>query len=383
MYITGTASSYSDILTAVLTNCKGTDYTQSVGTGTTTYSGTLSNSPLFAGGCKLVYILGGDTYRVYDDGLGSFVGDYITAGTINYSTRAYSLTFATNTGDVEIQYTTGTNGANWREEINRTAQDSSGTDVTNGAREVILRNAGESGQEDIYVCLREFSNSGASFVGLQTLIRTYFNTGNSWWRELLRYTYDATNNKYKYIPHISLQNSSMTYWIFSNQNRIIIIVKVAGSIYESMLIGAGYRVSSPVLYDHPYSALGSCYDTINYTSTSSAHSFIITRNASYNVIIKPNGYEHAAFNANVYPYDTYNGIGTPTTSSNGDLVLYPVYLANNTSSYEVYQQLDGVYHVASEGIQSEDIVTISGVDYLIFQNTFRVDNYNYMAIRKD
>ena len=383
MYITGTCSSYSDILTAILANCKGSSYSQYLGTGTTIYSGNLTNSPLFPGGCKLTYIIGGDTYTIYDNALGSFEGDYITAGTINYTTRAYSLTFSVATAAVNIIYGTGTSGNNWIEELNQTAKNNYGVDLVNGTREIILRNAGESGQEDIYVCLREFSNASASFTGIQTLVRTYYNNGDAWFKELSRGDYDNTNDKYKKIPHVNLLNSNMTYWLFSNQNRIILVIKVAGNIYECFYIGCGYRVSSPVLYEHPYVALGSAYDTITYSSTNSAHSFIISNDNLYNIIIKPLGYEQTAYNTIVCPYDTYTALGTPTKCSNNDIILHPIYLVDNAAPYLSFLQLDGVYHIACEGIQSEDIITISGIDYLIFQNIYRVSSYEYMAIRKD
>lgn len=96
--------------TALVTDCinfrlkKVTEYTgESIGTGSDTYSGTLSNFPIAPG--SLVMTDG--TYTIYDDSNGGFTGD-IGGGTntINYTTGAYAVNFSASTGAVTASYFT-------------------------------------------------------------------------------------------------------------------------------------------------------------------------------------------------------------------------------------------------------------------------------------
>lgn len=95
---------------ALVTDCinfrlkKVTEYTgESIGTGSDTYSGTLTNFPIAPG--SLVMTDG--TYTIYDDGDGGFTGD-IGAGTntINYTSGAYAVNFSASTGAVTASYFT-------------------------------------------------------------------------------------------------------------------------------------------------------------------------------------------------------------------------------------------------------------------------------------
>jgi hypothetical protein len=76
---------------------------ESIGSGSDTYSGTLSNPPLQPG--SLVVTDG--TLTLFDDAAGSFYGD-TGAGTnsINYTTGAYSLSFSGSTGTTTATYNT-------------------------------------------------------------------------------------------------------------------------------------------------------------------------------------------------------------------------------------------------------------------------------------
>lgn len=71
--------------------------TDTVGTGdgtTTTFSATLTYTPVVAGTVTVNYTIGGTAYSATDDGAGNISGTDVT-GTIDYSTGAISLTFTT------------------------------------------------------------------------------------------------------------------------------------------------------------------------------------------------------------------------------------------------------------------------------------------------
>lgn len=76
---------------------------ESIGTGSATYSGSLATTPIDPASI----VMTDGTYTIYDDGLGSFVGDVgVGTNTIDYNTGAYSVTFSAATGAVTADYKT-------------------------------------------------------------------------------------------------------------------------------------------------------------------------------------------------------------------------------------------------------------------------------------
>jgi len=48
-----------------------------------------------------------------------------------------------------------------------------------------------------------------------------------------------------------------------------------------------------------------------------------------------------------------------------------------------YGELDGVFHISGSNQTSENTLTISGDDYIVFQDIARLEFQNFMAVRLD
>ena len=77
-------------------------YRDVIGTGdgsTTTFSSTLSHTPVIPKQLSVNYTIGGEVYVANDDGKGNIAGDYISSGTVNYDTGEISIEFSSPPDD--------------------------------------------------------------------------------------------------------------------------------------------------------------------------------------------------------------------------------------------------------------------------------------------
>jgi hypothetical protein len=80
---------------------------------------------------------------------------------------------------------------------------------------------------------------------------------------------------------------------------------------------------------------------------------------------------------------TYELHPTPSTPSN--LVpIWPIGFQMQTPSKQILGELDGVFWVSvfGSGLVSEDSIEIGGEQYRLFQNGFRTESYQYIAVKE-
>ena len=87
----------------------------------------------------------------------------------------------------------------------------------------------------------------------------------------------------------------------------------------------------------------------------------------------------------VYPQKTgFIDSGTCVKTSNNKILLYPVFISwYNGSIYQLLMELEGVFFAMDNIFQSEDIVQISGDDYLVIQNVFRTTYKDYLLMKME
>jgi len=80
-------------------------------------------------------------------------------------------------------------------------------------------------------------------------------------------------------------------------------------------------------------------------------------------------------------YSLYHGIrGSILPYENGDYLLDPIFIRYNGDD-DIYGQLKGVFAVSGYNNSSENIITVDGVNYIVFQDMHRVGIGNYCAMR--
>jgi hypothetical protein len=244
----------------------------------TVFSGNLSNTPSSPGQVEIEYTQGATTYKVTDDGAGNFFGTGITTGTITYSTSAYNITFGPSTTNVLANYIAGAAGQDWRLRLQQTSRDNLGAEEFPGEelQEVILENSGLSGQEKVIIGAREWKQPGIGAYGwdlnayLQYTLATHWNSN---FPQTGRSAY-GLNNHYTEHPVFALDDDAMSFWCYSNKQRIIVIAKVSGN-YEGCYLGFGRRFGAPSSYPFPLLAIGSLFGDLAFTDVSTDHRFIL------------------------------------------------------------------------------------------------------------
>jgi hypothetical protein len=187
----------------------------------------------------------------------------------------------------------------------------------------------------------------------------------------------------------------MYYWFMSNRQRVIVIVKVQSN-YESMYLGFGFRYGSPTEYPYPLSIKGSASGGARFDTTGVTRRFIAGSywqdNGYQNWIVDPAG-AYRITDGGASQYAIRGTFLSPTHgfTNTTDFIektptdrlahLQNVYVIDNFNK-NVLMQLDGVYHVASINIQSEDVLHMGGVKHRIWQDIYRTTYWSFMAIEE-
>lgn len=373
----------------------------------TTFSGTLAQFPVARGQVRIEFTIASTTYRIWDDGTGQWEHPEITSSSLNYTSGAWSITFANppdDTTDIDAIYSTSTiEGRDWVVLLNTGTRDNNNVAAFPSTlhKEVVIKNSGASYKENIYVGFRECESAANAFFALQ--LNVYFQRlqDDGDWNDN-RFTpdghgqvsYDGTRELWSGMPRISLNEDTLNYWIYVSKNRITGFVEVTGSRFESYYAGLGLRFGAPSEYENPLVAVGSHAGTNNFTDTGSAHSMIIdiASNGDQAIYVDPrNKYGtsetttgKAQFSIYGYAEKQVGSVGNFTFNTDGSIPTWPCY-GYSERDKELLFELEGVKGLMNDQIQSEDTVTESGSGdvYTVAQNVFRTGFDEFMGIREE
>lgn len=297
-------------------------------------------------------------------------------------------TTTTTTSEV----TTDIPGRDWAIEVRQNAKAANGNDDTSwGAltKEVVLSNVGHSGEENVIIGMREHRYPAESIYGWELNVYTGV---PSWFAANKALTgfdsYDATRQGWTDMPVLQLLDSTMTYWIYSNRARVLIVVKVS-SYYFAAYLGFGIRLGTPTEYPFPAIAAGSNKFPTAYTSGG----YGITRPGDDNnniMIVNPGNQFRTLARVRAYPMGTeVQDDNTPYgPTPDGQYLLLPNYLTEYDSALDFNNPQQVLFvtekaHVSMvQNQQSEDVYNDGKYDYRIFQGGDSVDPRNFMAVKE-
>lgn len=268
--------------------------------------------------------------------------------------------------------------------------------------DTVLVGPGMGGTDQIYVGMRRVDNPATDHYIL-------------WLNGLTGLMPSAT----QYTDHVNpsaqvgayLDAAPMPYWFVANGRRFAAVMRV-GTVYETFYAGLFLPYADPIQYSYPMFIGGSinlgygANTGLNWKRTDSYHTnytqAVGSEATTSAYMMTPDGVwyrvtdRNDAASAQVAPFQNLGGLDTYLSGSGGfglnsqlyklnaalggGYSLEPATLTANNPADQTYGVLDGIYHVASEGTYAEDIVSVGGVDHLVFQNIWRTDAVNKAAL---
>jgi hypothetical protein len=283
--------------------------------------------------------------------------------------------------------TAGLGSQNWTQLKDDTGE--SNPDFAND-RHIYYRAPGLAGTEQIYVVMSAFHNVGNDYYNLEAIGATGYNAG-------ARHDLQPGTSKGSYLL---AWNASIPYWFIGNGRCAKIIAKISG-VYQSMYVGFIIPHGSPSEYPYPMFIGGMhanprkrwsntdtthkafwnpcCDSSANpiFNNCSGAflclpgHTWVGVGNYTTGTEFSPT---NGAQSTKVWPYTTrFEQVEHIYGDSTG-YALMPLTLTSGASAFvgvAGWGEFDGVYFVSGFSNAVENIITVSGVDYLVVQNAFR------------
>ncbi len=360
---------------------------ETIGTGdgtTTSFSGTLTKTPINTNSVIVYYTIAGTNYTANDDGNGNITGTNISSGSIDYNTGSISITFSTapdNGSNITVDYKSSlTEGTDYTLDdklglitCSSTGKCSVGNYIdynyTFKRGVFYLKNTGIGGTDDINIIIK-------------LLIYNQENEGHFQLNAF--YGYDDLGNivqKSNSNYAVCVWNNPNNLWVFSNKQRIIIVAESEG-FYSCGYVGFALRYALPSEYPKPLAIFASHQASNDYSSVlwhddQSTARWFLYRGYLYmddggvwksGSLVQPHVYASDLLTIN-YP-DTFPKWIFP-------ILLYP------TDNF-IVGAYDGVYWLPDTSFTSESEITDeNGNTYIIFPDIFRNDDEYWHAIKEE
>jgi len=357
---------------------------------------------------RLRWIRQGVPKDTWDDGVGAFqltgFGTDISTSTIVYDASpnpSANVTFLAppDTGFVEVwlvDQTEALGGKGWMKLLEeRTVTDFSGTTEpdADGMREVVIKNSGVSGKEHIVIGLREYRNVGSQIFGISVALfekwdhqddidaQYYGGDANP------HYTiYNNSQNESTDVQKFVMTNDAMEYWLETDKDRVAMFIKNS-TLYGSAYWGKAETAASPSVYPRPYIVAASTDDFIpSFNNGLVSIARLNFRSAAW---FTP---EDSFVTANPTPtnnkqttnYNRWSNTGQMKKTTNGDTILYDLVFVDTgvngdiENTARVYFRLKGIFLAPDDSLDSEN--TINSGQYIVFQDWFRTDYLDFIAM---
>lgn len=236
-------------------------------------------------------------------------------------------------------------------------------------RELILKGAGYTGEEEIFVGFRTYQDAGADYYNMVAAVFTGYVPGN---------TFDTQPGAR--LSGVPAHNNRIDYWLTLNPQRIALAMKVGTPVYESAYVGKCLPYGRPSQYPYPVVCSGMLNGTpaTRFSDTTANHSFGYKGNSVRLGLRSNDGW----LNAYCYPWG--NAVLTSSTQLRDSENLYPILpIELHDNSANLWGALDGIYYISGFNNAVENTLTIGGDDYVVIQDVARNGFTDYYAMRLD
>lgn len=240
-------------------------------------------------------------------------------------------------------------------------------DTAPANRELILRGAGYTGEEEIFVGFRTYQDASADYYNLLAGVFTGYVAGN---------TFDTQPGAR--LSGVPAHNNRIDYWLTLNPQRIALAMKVGTPVYESAYVGKCLPYGRPSQYPYPVVCGGMLTGAPATRFSDTAHSMPYKGNRFGLGLRSNDGW----IQPRAYPWSNSALTGTTIIRDTGDIYhLLPIELHDNTAN--LWGALDGIYHISGFNNAVENTLTVEGVGYVVMQDVFRTAPADYYAMRLD
>jgi len=240
------------------------------------------------------------------------------------------------------------------------------------ATALYLKGEGATGTDEIYAGINAYENTTSG----------YYN-----WELFGSWSYRA-GRAYGSMPrsaagqYLYLWNQSIPYWISVTKRRIILVAKIS-TIYQMMHIGLLDPIGTATQYPYPLliAGSGSVWNQ-NYTVTGDNNrSFWSNSTAKCGQLSTPGGYwQNVKDNTICAVTASIELKSSMYTALDGSYLVEQIFCTDNNQT-TTFGAIDGLYRVSGYNNSSENIITISGANYAVFQDIYRVGVGDYCALR--
>jgi hypothetical protein len=257
--------------------------------------------------------------------------------------------------------------------------------IENTATQVYLKGTGLAGTDEIYCGV----NTGESPINSQ------------WWWELFGAKTYRTGRSISAHPGSSPDDQIYTcfwgfeipYWMVANPRRIIVVAR-SNAVYHIIHLGLGDPFGTDAQYPYPLVIGGCGYDVTSISGTGVNNAMFCGFNTAIFTdvgsgrTLTPEGLwvlinrVTSGEIANIYTCSS--GMKTTILSSNdGSYLLEEIYLGKYSNFHTFYGlcRLDGLYTVSGYNNPAGSIITVSGVNYLVFNDVYRLGYGDFFALR--
>ena len=251
-------------------------------------------------------------------------------------------------------------------------------DTSNENHELILKGAGYTVQEEIFIGVKTYHSVNADYYNLACAVFTGFVPGNAFEQQPCAL-----------ISGVPCHNQRVDFWLTLTPQRVACAMKVGTPVYESFYLGKMLPYARPSQYPYPMVCAGMLSGAAATRYSDTAHSIPYKGNRANFKLRSNDAYVQP------YSYPWCNGYfanrdyGNASGATSGRFLrdtgtqypLMPVELTDITAN--VWGQLEGVSFVSGFNLVVEDVITIDNTEHVVIEDVWRSAWGDYYALRMD